>query len=114
MARYSPVYSVPLILYTEDAANTSFDVPAGMTAVVRQVNVVQSAGAYNFGLYIADSDIAPEVQVLADVSGGTFNTYTASGRWVVNEGGHIRIYVSTILDSLNVYVGGYLLTNTLA
>jgi hypothetical protein len=110
---FSPVYSAAFVQYTADTPNLSFLVPEGFTAVVRQVSAVQSAGAFNFGLYVQDSDAAPAVQVIAEVSSGFFNTFETEGRWVCPGGGTISCYVSTILDSLNVYVGGYLLRNVL-
>ena len=108
MAR--PVYSVPFIQYSSSTPNLSFEVPAGYTAVVRQISAVQPAGAFALYVYIQDALDAPGIGIWAGESAGFWNYLAAEGRWVVPPGGFITIINEELLSDFNAYVGGYLLT----
>jgi len=105
------VYSSQFILYSESTPNTTYDVPEGFTAVIRQVAVTQDVGAYAFTLWIQNSDTAPSVAVI-DVGGlGGGNNYQEECRFVVPEQGIISFGTTVVGSSLCCYVGGYLLRN---
>jgi hypothetical protein len=108
---YSPVYSAPFIQYTPDTPNGSFAVPAGFTAVVRQISIVQGIGGYSWACNIQDSEAAPELTIAAGTDIGVNVVDAREGRWVVPGGGIISAIASAVGDSVSIYVGGYLLTN---
>jgi hypothetical protein len=110
---YSPVYSAPFIQYTSSTPNLSFEVPAGFTAIVRQISVYQDVGSFVASLAFQDSEAAPNIFVWTGEQSGLVNYIATEGRWVLGEGGIMTMYLSSVLDSLTVYVGGYLLRNTL-
>jgi hypothetical protein len=62
---YSPVFSAAFIQYTSATPNSTFEVPAGFTAVVRQVTAYQDIGGYDLGVFLQDSDIAPTLQFVS-------------------------------------------------
>lgn len=109
MAR--PVYSAQFIVYTPETPNTSFEVPAGYTAVVRDAQCTQNIGGFQWNLYFQNSEAAPACffQVLTDV--GVYETATFRGRIVVPAGGIITSQLSSVGSGCWVYVGGYLLTD---
>lgn len=110
---YSPVYSQQLIVYTAETPNTEFEVPAGQTAVVRQVSGYQDIGGYVFRMYIQDSLEAPPCVVYAANDVGVAASFATEGRWVVPPGGIVAIFISSLGDTPCFYVGGYLLQNVL-
>ena len=114
MPSYSPVFSQAFIQYTSETPNTRFDVPTGFTAIVRQISCYQDIGAYLLETYIADSDAAPGLTISELEQSGGLNYVQQEGRWVVPGGGYIAISLSPLGTSPQVYVGGYLLRNTLS
>jgi len=108
---YSPVYSQPFVQYTPDTPNTSFLVPDGYTAIVRQWSVVQNVGGYDFNVDIQDSEAAPSLRIVQIIDVGINASYQGEGRWVVPPGGLITVGLSDVGSSVSIYVGGYLLTN---
>lgn len=110
---YSPVYSTAFITYTSSTPNLAFEVPAGFTAVVRQISIYQDVGAFQATLAFQDSDAAPQYYVYVGEQAGLINYLAQEGRWVLGAGGIMTLYLSTIDDSLTCYVGGYLLTNVI-
>ena len=110
---YSPVYSAPFVQYTPSTPNLSFAVPAGYTAVVRQISCVQDIGDWELGLVIQDSEAAPTLQVFGTTAIGAPASVQAEGRWVVPGGGIITVELTEIGSACFVYVGGYLLQNVL-
>jgi hypothetical protein len=110
---YSPVFSSQFILYTDPAPNTEFDVPSGFTAVIRDFTFYTSVGDTVSQLAIQDSGSAPQV-VCAQLSGTGVNSYAQwQGRVVVPAGGIITLYPGEVGFDQQMYVGGYLLRNTL-
>lgn len=114
MPSYSPVYSAQFIIYTPSTPNTTFDVPEGYTAVIRQVTVVQDIGAYALYVYIQNSPEAPGLQVVSIAGADAYTNYSEETRIVVPGGGTISVDLVDAGTSFNVYVGGYLLQNTLS
>jgi len=111
---YSPVFSQAFIEYTPLTPNQTFEVPSGFTAVIRQVSCYQDIGAYVFYVDIQNSSIAPFVTVFAGHQEGDVNYVAGEGRWVCPEGGIITAAVDTLGTQVSMYVGGYLLRNTLS
>lgn len=104
------IYSVAFISSTGEDAELDYNVPEGMVAIVRQVSVVQSDEAYDFGLYVGGMTDGDGTQIIAIPSAGAYNTVAEQGRWVSPAGTVIRGYVNTKTANLAVYVGGYLLS----
>lgn len=113
MPSYSPVYSVPFVQSTPGAPNMEFAVPAGFTAVIRQISFVQEVGATAVWVTISDDLEAPELTIAQQYEYGAFIQWQQQGRWVVPGGGYIVLHASTIGSDLSAYIGGYLLRNTL-
>ncbi len=111
---YSPVYSAPFIQYSAAAPNTSFEVPAGYTAVCRYGVVTQDIGAYDASFYFQDSEAAPYVTFWSKTGIGEFNTEEWKGRVVVPAGGIIYLFFSTLGSAPSGYLGGYLLRNVVS
>ena len=105
------VYSSQFIVYTEETPNLAYAVPEGYTAVVRDFESYQTVGSYYVILGFQNSPEAPNCGCVALQATGANNRANWSGRLVVPGGGIINLGFSTILDSLNAYVGGYLLRN---
>lgn len=114
MPSYSPVFSVPFIINNNLAPNTSFEVPTGYTAVIRQITCAQNVGDFIFYLTIQDSEAAPSVTVVLLQSLDVINYADWTGRIVVVEGGIMNIGYTVVGDDFSAYVGGYLLRNTLS
>lgn len=113
MPSYSPVFSAPLIQYTNATPNTSFEVPSGFTAVARFAAITQDYGGYAAGWYIQDSEAAPGIFFDYTSDLGLLECHQWQGRVVVPEGGFFGFTSSEFGSSLNAYLGGYLLRNTL-
>lgn len=113
MPSYSPVYSAAFIQYTASTPNSTFEVPAGFTAVARYGTVLQDIGGYAAGFYLKDSEAAPGM--FFDYASGleVFQVHDWNGRIVVPAGGFLGISLTSIGDQPAVYLGGYLLRNTL-
>lgn len=114
MPSYSPVFSVPLIQWTTAAPNTSFLVPDGYTAVVRQMTILCEAGGVAGGVYIADSEIAPPCWIHYVTEFGVLVEDQLEGRWTVPGGGLLVLELTDFASLASAYVGGYLLRNSLS
>lgn len=114
MASYSPIFSQGFIYFTDSTPNTSFEVPDGFTAVVRDVNAATSLGGVVMGVYVKLSEAAPAVIFAYSTALGEFATYQWQGRVVCPAGGIIGLDGAAVGYGLGVYVGGYLLRNTLS
>ena len=113
MASYSPVFSSQFIVFTDAAPNTEFAVPAGFTAVVRDLTCQTNFGGVIAQAALANDVDAPDV-VFAQVSTGGAPGYDQwTGRVVIPGGGFIRLFVSSVDSGTSIYVGGYLLRDTL-
>jgi hypothetical protein len=110
---FSPVYSAAFIEYTPETPNQQFLVPPGFTAVVRQCSCYQNIGAFLFYCEIQNSEDAPALVFFAGHQEGDVNYVSGQGRWVCPENGVITAAVDTIGTTISMYVGGYLLRNTL-
>lgn len=113
MPSYSPVFSAPFVQYTPSTPNQSFLVPEGFTAVIRQASCSQNIGGFIFYVYIQDSEAAPALDLIVLAQEGVANYVEAQGRWVVPGGGIITAALSELGSSCSMYVGGYLLRDTL-
>lgn len=102
-----------MVQYTSSTPNSSFEVPAGYTAVVRQWSCYQDIGGFIFYVVIYDSEDAPGITVVGAAQTGVVNFVSGEGRWVVPAGGFVNIGFSELGDNVQAYVGGYLLTNVL-
>jgi hypothetical protein len=111
---YSPVFSQGFIYYTDSSPNTAFQVPEGFTAVVRECDVLTTAGDTWASFNVQASDIAPVVGFALLNAVGLANSQHWEGRVVCPGGGTISIYQNTLGVGANIYVGGYLLRNTLS
>ena len=109
---FRPVYSAPFILYTDDTPNTEFEVPAGFTAIVREVIVYSQLGedVVSIGFYQPGSEYRVVFYGSETYAVNTSNPW--SGRVVIDEGGLIEMQITDVSTYSSVYVGGYLLTNT--
>jgi len=105
------VYSQSFINYTADTPNSSFGVPEGYTAVIRQVSCWQNIGAYDFQCLIQDSAEAPKLVIWGVTDVSVNDSEDVEGRWVVPELGVISIFSSAVGSAPCFYVGGYLLQN---
>lgn len=114
MPSYSPVFSAAFIEYTPETRGNTFLVPAGFTAVVRECSCFQDIGAFLYTVDIQNDLAAPALTVFAVVQTGVVNYVRGEGRWVVPGGGQITAEVDTYGDDCNMYVGGYLLRNSLS
>jgi hypothetical protein len=110
---YSPVFSAPFIESSPTAPNTAFGVPDGFTAVVRQISVSAALSSGIMAVNIQDSDAAPFQTIHQTTIATLYSTQHTQGRWVVPGGGIISIYQEEVGDEFYIYVGGYLLRNTL-
>lgn len=113
MARYSPVFSAPFIYYTDSTPNTEFEVPAGFTAVVRQITAVCEAGGLALTASIQDAGVGPPIVFFAKSVFGVFEYVAQELRVVAPENSLIELSLSSEALATAVYVGGYLLQNTL-
>lgn len=95
---------------TDTTQNQTFEVPAGFTAIVREVDVIGEASAVTFSAYIKNSSIAPACTFYLATDAGVTVHLQWTGRVCVGGGGFVGIAWSSIGVSLNAYVGGYLLS----
>lgn len=113
MPSYSPVYSGAFIQYTPSTPNTAFDVPEGFTAVIRQISAAQDIGGWILNVFIQDSEAAPGLVIAELGQVGSVNYAAQEGRWVCPGGGIISVSLTELGSDVAIYVGGYLLRNTL-
>lgn len=109
-----PVYSSPFIQYTSETPNDQYEVPSGFTAVIRQISIAQPDLATGWWVYIQDSPEAPGLTIATGELSGFMNYGAAEGRWVVPEGGIITVNLESLGSTPSCYVGGYLLTGSIA
>lgn len=113
MPSYSPVFSQRFIGYTPTDDVTTFAVPDGFTAVVREVSAYQNIGGWILTIYSQDSEAAPGLVIVQLGAEGFLNYVATEGRWMVPGGGIITASLDTLGSDVSIYVGGYLLRNTL-
>lgn len=113
MPSYNPVYSTQLIAYTDSAPNNVYEVPEGFTAIIRYASYFESSGAGYADVYIQDSPTAPGITVIALEVTGVNQLQHADLRVVVPGGGLITLFEGALGSGPQVYVGGYLLRDTL-
>jgi hypothetical protein len=110
---YSPVFSQQFIADADISTESAFEVPSGFTAVIRQISGYQSVGAWQMYVYIQDGEEAPGVVIYSQYQAGVDNYVTQEGRWMVPEAGIITAGFDSFGAGASMYVGGYLLRNTL-
>jgi len=110
---YSPVFSQGFIYYTPDTPNIAFEVPEGFTAVLRDASYYDSVGAGFAAINVQTAVDVPWVTVIALNVLGVNQCETWSGRVVIPGGGVINLYTGSLGSGPEVYVGGYLLRNSL-
>lgn len=113
MPSYSPVFSQDFINYTPETPNTSFEVPEGFTAVVRDCTYATYVGVGWAFIGKQSSVDAPTVWFASLAVDVVYNFSQWQGRVVVEQGGYISLNITQLADDGCVYVGGYLLRNTL-
>jgi len=111
---YSPVYSAAFVEYTDASPNTQFQVPSGYTAIVRQFSVYAELAAVNVQLASQDGETGNYVVLASAILAGFPASQQLYGRWVVPEGLTIALLGGEVGTGLNVYIGGYLLTNVVS
>lgn len=104
-----PVYSQQFLLDNASTGYSSFEVPAGFVAVVRDFSIYDTVGGNVTKLMVQDSDAAPGICVAALEATGVAQYSQWQGRVVVPAGGIISLELVTVGDTPDVYVGGYLL-----
>lgn len=107
----NPVFSQGFIYYTGDGSPTSFEVPEGFTAVVRQCAATILVGASSVYFRVQESDEAPILTFAVAYEIGALQSWALECRVVCNAGGLITIFDSSEGTPSEVYVGGYLLRN---
>lgn len=111
---YSPVYSTQFIVYGSSAGALEFAVPAGFTAVIRDASADATATAATVTVLVQNSDAAPAI-VVARMSGAGIPFYSQwQGRVVCPGGGTISASATELGADVSIYVGGYLLRDTVA
>lgn len=113
MPSYSPVFSSQLLLWTSSTPNLSFEVPAGFTAVVRDVQAYSLAGGTGLRVFLQSGGVGPPVYVASLQAIGENVSAQWQGRVVAYAGDTINLDVAELGADDTVYVGGYLLRNTL-
>lgn len=113
MPSYSPVFSSQFIVASELDGISSFLVPAGFTAVVRDFSSWFSAGGAVVQLVVQNSEAAPGVTVAAVGAAGVAEYSQWQGRVVVPAGGIMTVDTTYLGATPDIYVGGYLLRNNL-
>lgn len=114
MPSYSPVFSVQLILYAASTPNTSFEVPAGYTAVVRDIQAYSEAGGTGVRAFLQSGGDGPPIYFATLNAIGLNVSAQWQGRVVAQAGDLLEIDVAELGAEDTVYVGGYLLRNVLA
>jgi hypothetical protein len=104
-----PVFSSQFIVYTDAAPNTSYEVPDGFVAVIRDFTLFTSIGATGAQLSIQNSATASSCVVAWLAAAGLEDYHQWTGRVVVPSGGFITLDVVSAGEGANSYVGGYLL-----
>jgi hypothetical protein len=110
---YSPVFSSQLILGTDATGFPSFEVPAGFTAVARDFSAWDIGGGAVVEMVVQNSGAAPGVvcAVLGPIGVASYEQW--QGRVVIPAGGILSLTITAVFARPDVYVGGYLLRNTL-
>lgn len=111
---YSPVYSVPFIWYTDAEPQTDNDVAVGYTAVVRELSCFSSIAATFVQLQVVPGPGFDAVTVISLEVAGLQVSNQWQGRIVVPGGGSMHLVVGSASAGTSVYVGGYILANTLS
>jgi len=111
---YSPVYSSQFIVHTGTAPNSQFEVPAGFTAVIRQITVASFAAAVEWDVTIQNDASAPACAIAVGTLAAIAEATQQQLHVVVPAAGFIIFNNLTVGDNCNAYVGGYLLTNVVA
>jgi len=111
---YSPVFSAQFIVYTDSTPNTEYEVPAGFTAVVRQLSFFSSVSAAGWEFAINNTLGAPLCVIAGNSELGVLVFDNIEGRWVVPETGTMELFFSGPSSGVSFYAGGYLLRNTVS
>jgi hypothetical protein len=114
VASYSPVFSSQFILYTDETPNTQFAVPEGFTAVVREVDIRIADTLAGVTVGISTDAGAPTIWFTQLTVGVTYASAQWQGRVVCPSPGLIVLSEGSVGTGLTIYVGGYLLRNTLS
>lgn len=108
----NPVYSAQFIVRPSGEPLTPFIVPDGFTAVIRDFSALERAAAAIYELDIQNSLEAEMVGVAQLKTIGVADFQQWLGRVVVPQGGQISVQGFIIGTAADIYVGGYLLTNS--
>jgi hypothetical protein len=108
---YSPVYSVPLVIYTPETPNESFLVPDGFTAVIREIDYYCAVGGGKVIVAIGGTAGAWFCNFASLFIAGVADSAQWTGRVTAPENYTIDLDVAAVGVDDCVYVGGYLLRN---
>lgn len=111
---YSPVYSVPFIIYAPGAPNNSFEVPSGYTAVVREFDLYTELGGTQATCQLYNTVAPVYVNFAALLAVGAVTTAQWRGHVAVPGGYIIALNVDGLSTGDSAFVGGYLLQNTIS
>lgn len=113
MPSYSPVFSTGFLFSTDDTPNQLFEIPTGFTAVVRDVTCTCLVGGVYMEAYVYAAG-APEgcIFTLCTLD-GVASAFQWQGRVAIAAPGFIGFNQSAFDLGTSVYIGGYLLRNTL-
>lgn len=101
------IYSTRFIANPGGPDTVSYTVPSGLVCVLRSINIVVSGSGQFANLFLT----SPEVYVVFFESTAANQTYTWSGRQVINEGETIESYCSAV--GVTLMASGYLLNSAL-
>jgi len=110
---YSPVYSVPLILYAAATPNESFEVPSGFTVVVRDIELYTGVGDSLLTVALWAPGAPAYINFAALNAVGINSSAQWRGHVALPEGYTVGLDISEIGAGDTAYVGGYLLRNIL-
>lgn len=111
---YSPVYSFNLIGYTPDEPDESFSVPAGKTAIVRDITFFTADAGGGLLTYFENPPGVEPLHFSYLTTPGSFGYDQWHGRVVVPQEALIAISITGATTEAYVTVSGYILTNVVS
>lgn len=113
MASYNPVYSQPFIEWTDSTPNLLYEVPAGFTAIVADVEFWDEVGAAAMSMTSVPPGADQGIVFAYLEAAGLLGSKLWQGRVVLLEGYTLQLNTDAFGVATTVYAGGYLLRNTL-
>ena len=103
------VYSVPFIYYTNVTPNVDFEIPEGVTAVIRDIDVYTELGASSAIVAIGNPAAGVYLNFASISLIGAGVTGSWRGRVIATAPYHVLLDVASLDTNGCIYVGGYLL-----